>query len=229
MDIQPRRPQQGNPNRAGHGNAPRPLVTDFTPRRPMVNAPPSRPVRSAVPTPASVAPASPTTAPTPHAPQHAPVSTRDETSFEPPQLPKLDKPKEPKRRSPSGHAGLVGLVVFLVLSALLLSSLLPGKVLDDFPGSSASSSNGDQSFACITDIQDSTSATTYTTKLGAPLVYKSATSTTLTGTCNGKTQTVIGGTTTQFSPLAALINIALAAVVAFVVTALWRKIFGSHD
>ena len=40
--------------------------------------------------------------------------------------------------------------------------------------------------------------TKYTTKTGAPLVYKYATTTTLTGTCDGKSQSVVGGTTSQF-------------------------------
>lgn len=223
MDIQPRRPQGDTPNRAGRPspNRPRPFMNDFAPRRPLVAAP--QPPRPVPPT------TTPLNVPQPSTPAPTPIEPSD-ALFERPTPSKLQgEAKTPKRHSTTGHAGLVGLLIFTVLAAVLLSGLLPGKVIENFPGSSASSSAGDQTLACANDPQNVSSTTHYTTKLGAPLTYKTATTTTLRGTCDGKSQTVTGGTTSQFSPIAALVNIALAAVVAFIVTAIWRKIFGTRD
>lgn len=145
-------------------------------------------------------------------------------------MPRLDddQPHEshaPKEPHETAHSGLVGLIVFVVLTALLFSPLLPGKILDNFPGSSASFSTGDQTLACIDVLKNVTSSQKYDSKLGAPVVYKYATTTTQTGTCDGKTQTAIVGHTSQFNPLGALMDLALALVVAIIVAKIWRKLF----
>jgi hypothetical protein len=62
------------------------------------------------------------------------------------------------------------------------------------------------------------------------LVYKYATTTTLKGSCDGKTQTVTGGHTSLFSPLALVINLAIAGGVALLVRFVLMKILGhQHD
>jgi len=146
---------------------------------------------------------------------------------EPALLPKLDEtPEPPKEKKKTGHSGIVGLVVFVVLAALLLSPLLPGKVLTSFPGSSDSSSSGDQTLACAHDLKDTTSTTVYNTKAGSPIVYKYSTTTTLHGTCDGKAQSAVGGHNSQFNPLGGLINVFIALVIAFIFAKIWRLIFG---
>jgi hypothetical protein len=138
-------------------------------------------------------------------------------------------PKAPRERNRTGHAGLIGLAVFVALTALLLSPLIPGKVVDSLPGVSQSSSSGDQALACAHDVTNTKSTTVVNTKLGAPLVYKYTTTTTLQGTCDGKQQSVVGGRTSQFSSLAMIVDVITALLVACVVAFVWRKIFGKKD
>jgi hypothetical protein len=233
MDIQPRSSREDTPNRIGQSGPqrPRPVMNDFAPRRPLDNTPMQRPAHAVSPTTSAPTPTPrpQPTPPRPAGPHHGqPAPHPLDTMPQPPRSSDMaDAPDPPKRRSTSGHAGLVGLLLFVVLAALLLSPLLPGKVVESLPGSSSSSSTGSQTLACANDLQNTSSTKAYTTKKGSPLVYTYATETTLKGTCDGKPQSVIAGTTSQFSPVAALANVAVAAVLAIVVAIIWRKIFGT--
>lgn len=117
----------------------------------------------------------------------------------------------------------------MVLTALMLSPLLPGKILDGLPGSSQSSSSGDQALACATTLGTASSTTVYDSKAGSPINYNYATTTTQKATCDGKLQTAITGHTSQFSPLGLAIDIATALVVAIAISKIWRKVFGDKD
>ena len=130
-----------------------------------------------------------------------------------------------KHRSANGHAGLVGFLVFLVVGGLLMSPLLPGVVLDNFPGSSQSFSTGDQTIACLHTPTKVKTTEAFTTKLGAPVAYYSATETTMTGLCDGKSQTATGGHSSQLNPLGALINLVAALVAAIIVGKIWGAFF----
>lgn len=138
-------------------------------------------------------------------------------------------PKTHKHRSESGHAGLAGFIAFVLFAGLLLSPLLPGKTLDNFPGSSQSVSSGDQSLACLNALTNVTSALTYDIKLGSPITYKYATTTTQKALCDGKQQTAIGGHSSQFNPLGLLADSALALVASIAIAKVWRRIFGDND
>lgn len=236
MDIKPNNPRDITPGRPSSGmpQRPRPLMSDFGPRRPTQPMPtPARSPQAQTPT------TPPSPAPKPSTPPTAPVqpgTAHPQKVFarlaKPEQqlLPaNFDEPSElPKQKHKPSFAGLVGLGVFLLLAALLLSPLVPGKIMDNFPGSSNSSSSGD-TLACAHDLTGVSSTTTYNTKLGSPLVYKYATTTTSHGTCDGKTQTAVSGHTGQFSPLSGLVDILLAAGVAIGVTVVWRLIFGRKN
>jgi hypothetical protein len=230
MDIKPHNSRDitppGRPN-PGRPQRPRPLMDDFGPRRPVVSPNPA-PHHIPQPQP-GVRPPAPLTTPRqsgPVRPQPA-FQSRSNISEQPPLPSKLDEPapsKAPKKKNTTGHAGLLGLAVFVGLAALLLSPLLPGKIFANFPGSSTSSSSGDQSLACVHDLKNTSSATIYNTKVGSPIVYKYSTTTTLHGTCDGKAQTAVGSRTAQFSPLGAVADIAVAAVVAVGIALIWRFI-----
>lgn len=212
----------------------RPAASDVTPQRPMrpvpLNQAPASPVPSAPQS--QTAPSQATSAlrpmmqsPKPAEPRPAATAATEQAPF-----PRIedDQPHEshaPKERHETAHSGIVGLIVFIVLTALLFSPFIPGKVLDNFPGSSASFSNGDQTLACIDTIQNVTSKQSYDSKLGSPVVYKYATTSTQTGTCDGKAQTAITGHTSQFNPLGAAMDLVLALIVALVVAKVWRKLF----
>lgn len=142
-----------------------------------------------------------------------------------PNLPPASSAKPPKERSETGHAGLVGLLCFIVLTALFLLPLLPGKTLDNFPGSSQSFSSGG-SLACISTPTNQQTSDTTDTKAGFPLTYNYATSSHLTASCDSKTQSVVSGHTTQFNPLGLLIDVVSSLIIAVIVAKLWRKIFG---
>lgn len=137
--------------------------------------------------------------------------------------------KAPRPRSETAHAGLVGFTTFILLTAVFVLPLLPGKVLDNFPGSSASFSTGDQSLACLDQLENQHTSTSYDSKAGFPITYRYATSTHQTATCDGKTQSAVTGHTSQFNPLGLAINVVTALVVAIIVGKVWGKIFGRRD
>jgi hypothetical protein len=110
----------------------------------------------------------------------------------------------------------------VLFSALFFLPLLPGKVLDNFPGSSASFSTGDQALSCIENLGVVHSAVKYDTKMGFPITYNYSTTTTQTATCKGVSQTAIGGHTAQFNPLGGLIDAVAAFALAFGIAKLWR-------
>jgi len=244
MDIKPNHSRDITPGRPGR---PRPVVNDFAPRRPagsdVAPARPHRPIPISQVTPPPAAAPAPMAAPRPARPTMdgfgvqparpaAAAPTPQPAEFPVPeteQSKEQEPPKASRERSRTGHAGLVGLGVFILLTALLLSPLVPGKVVDGLPGVSHSSSSGDQALACAHDVTNTKSTTTVNTKVGAPLVYKYTTTITLQGTCDGKQQSVVGGRNSQFNPLAMVANVATALVVACVATFIWRKIFGEKD
>lgn len=142
---------------------------------------------------------------------------------------KHHKAKEPGPKNTTGHSGAVGFVSFIVLCALFFLPLLPGKVLDNFPGSSASFSTGDQALSCIDALGPVHSTVKYDTKMGFPITYNYSTTTTQTATCKGVTQSATGGHTSQFNPLGGLINATTAFVLAFGIAKLWRYFAGSKS
>ncbi len=139
------------------------------------------------------------------------------------------KHKEPNERKHTGRAGLAGLITFLVLAVLLLSPFIPGKILDNFPGSSQSLSVGDSSLSCIDDLGPAKTTNTYDIKLGSPIVYKYSTTTKQTAACDNTSQTAVTGHSSQFNPLGLLVDLAIVVGVAFAVTTVWRRIFGRND
>lgn len=169
-------------------------------------------------------------APQPSQPPVSPEPTQpDSSALQPPAVhPEKhhNKSKEPGPKNTTGHSGAVGFVSFLVLCALFFLPLLPGKVLDNFPGSSASFSTGDQALSCIENLGPIHSSVKYDTKMGFPITYNYSTTTVQTATCKGVSQTAVGGHTSQFNPLGGLINAALAFVIAFGIAKLWRYFVG---
>jgi len=224
MDFKDSNPQ---PHRAGQPAprnatppgpaARRPVFSDFAPRPHTVQPGASRPVA------------------TPAHPAHTPPATTAhraaEEQLEPVDLAERTTPthsstlKEDAESHPTAHSGLVGWIVFVLLAALALSPLLPGKVLQSFPGTSDSTSVGEQTIGCIDALQNvrTTDSTDY--KWGFPIVYRYATTSTLRATCDGQSKTATGGQTSQFNPLGAVVNVAGAGIVAMIVAFLWRKLF----
>lgn len=134
-----------------------------------------------------------------------------------------------EHKSHPSRAGLVGFICFVVLGGLLLSPVLPGKIFDSFPGSSQSLSTGDDSPACIHELEAVSSALSYNRKLGSPITYSYATTTTQKATCDGKQQTAIAGRAGQFNPLGLLIDSALALIVSVIVSKVWRRVFHEQN
>lgn len=206
--------------------SPTPIPTAFSP------APVPNPVPSPTPTLLQPAPAptaipspTPTTAATPAAPS---ATVEPTVPIEAPESSQATLAKTPKPRNQTGHAGLIGFVLFVVLTGLLASPFLPGKVFDSFPGSSQSFSSGDQSLACLNTPTQTSSSTAYDSKSGFPITYTFSTTTTQKATCDGKQQTAVSGHNSQFNPLGLLIDVVTGLVVAIVFAKIWRKIFGTE-
>ena len=136
----------------------------------------------------------------------------------------MDLPKHHKQAHPTAHAGLVGFIVFLLIGALCLAPVLPGKIWDGAPGSSDSFSTGDQNLDCLTTLGSITTSTTYDHKVGFPVVYTYATTSQQSATCQGKTLHATGGHTSQFNPLGLLADAALAVAIAIITAKVWRKL-----
>jgi hypothetical protein len=119
--------------------------------------------------------------------------------------------------------------MFMVFGVLFLAPFLPGKTWDGAPGSSQSFSTGDQNIGCIGTLGKTTTTLRYDSKAGFPLVYDYATTSTMHASCGGKTQTAVGGHTSQFSPLALLADFALALAIAITTARLWRHFRGHRD
>jgi len=154
----------------------------------------------------------------------APLSTEPQ-----PARPFAASAKVQEHKSRPSRAGLVGFICFVVLGGLLLSPFLPGKTFDSFPGSSQSSSTGDDSLACIHELGAVSSSLSYNRKLGSPITYSYATTTTQKATCDGKQQTAIAGRAGQFNPLGLLIDSALALIVSVVISKVWRRVFHEQN
>lgn len=197
---------------------PIPVTTAVPPARPQPPMPrPAMPPTPPAHTPPTAlqAPAPPP-APTPQHPHHPPHHTGKDA-------------KAPRAHNTTGHAGLIGFIFFVVFAGLLLSPFIPGKILDNFPGSSQSSSSGDQTIGCIHETTNNSTSLSYNLKVGSPIVYDYSTTTTQKATCDGKQQTATGGRSSQFNPLGLAADIAIALVLAVVLARVWRKLFGAKD
>jgi len=136
------------------------------------------------------------------------------------------KSRGPREKNRTGHAGLVGFVAFILLGALLLAPLLPGKVVDSFPLSSNTYSTGDSSLDCVGKQGRISSVTKYDHKAGTPITYTSATTTTQAATCDGQPQSAVVGHTSQLNPLGLVVDAIVALIAAIVIARIWRLIFG---
>jgi hypothetical protein len=225
---------------------PRPLMSDFAPRP---SAPALSPARPPQPQSAPVL-SNPSYTATPQlvtttqsAPQQArPVPASSHSVFSPPPVPvepahqDIDNQSHPtnhqkqlKERNRTGHAGLVGFIVFVILTGLALAPVLPGKIMQDFPGSSQSFSTGDQALGCIHTLGPVNTSLAYNSKIGFPIIYNYTATTTQQATCDGQVQTVIGGHASQFNPLGGAIDILITVVIAIVVAKIWSKFRGVKD
>ena len=241
-------PRDVPPHRPMPGGGPRPVpqrrvFSDFAPRpvaRPAapqpaaaIPHPVSHPNPTPAPTPRPASHQQPQYAPRPaiHQPQHVPTQPHIPIVPTEPQLPlqQDSKSKAPRLRKSTGHASLVGFISFVIFTALLLSPLLPGKILDNFPGSSQSSSNGDQTIACIHDVTNSSMSLAYNTKAGSPVVYNYTATTTQTANCDGRQQSAVAGRTSQFNPLGLTADLLLALALAIGISLVWRKLLGAKD
>lgn len=238
-----RQPQPGAASRPMAPAGRRPMIDGFSPRRAdMPAASLSRPARPSTPIPVS-GPSQ-----TPSQPQpvfRRPVSTEPQAATRPtatthashavtqspfpvnaPDTMPSSKAKPPKEHNQTGHAGLAGFVAFVLLGALLLLPVLPGKIMQNFPLSSQTFSTGDQALDCIGSQGTISTSTKYNSKAGSPLNYTYSTTSKQSATCNGTTQSATTGHASQFSPLALVIDLALAFVLSIVVAKVWRLIFG---
>jgi hypothetical protein len=225
---------------------PRPLMSDFAPRP---SAPALSPARLTQPQSAPV-PSKPSYTATPQlipttqsaSQQPRSIPASNHSVFTPPPVPvepehqDIEKQaypsnhqKQPKERNRTGRAGLVGFIVFVILTGLALAPILPGKIMQDFPGSSQSFSTGDQALACIHTLGPVNTSLAYNSKAGFPIIYNYTATTTQQATCDGQIQTVIGGHASQFNPLGGAIDILITVVIAVVIAKIWSKFRGAKD
>jgi hypothetical protein len=155
-----------------------------------------------------------------------PVAARPNTDDD---MPPASKAHMPKERSSTGHAGIAGFGALIVLGALFLLPIIPGKVIQNFPLASSNLSTGNQSLDCIGTQGTLRNSTVYNTKAGAPLTYSYSTTTNQSATCNGKLQNAEVEHTSEFSPLALVVDTLLAIILAMVVARVWRMIFGEKQ
>lgn len=195
-----------------------PVAQPVAPSQQQIPAP--HPVNS-VPTPTAhpVVPAPTAEAARPQ-PTTPPAAAQD-----PAEVPADKTVKPPKERSSTGHAGLVGFATFLLLGALFVSPLLPGKVLESLPLGSQTFSSSGQSLGCLTTPTNIKTTTKYNSKDGLPITYKYAATTTQSADCDGKRPSATTGYTSLFSPIALAIDVVSAVVVAVVVGLVWRLVF----
>lgn len=227
----PRRPAaaiHGTPSRPVGGQTPRPMGGDVQAPRPT-----AAPQQATVSSPA---------APLPRSQQPHPFATRPMTAGTPAQTARpadVDMPKmhdtdgmqptgkshAPRERSNTGHAGLAGFIALIVLSALFLLPLVPGKIFQNFPLTSSTLSTGNQSIDCLGTQGQIQNSTAYNTKAGSPLTYTYSTSTTQTATCNGQSQSAVVERASQFSPLALVLDVLLAVILAAITARVWRIVY----
>jgi len=168
--------------------------------------------------------------PTPSNEPPRPASTTQSSALRPADLPRVpfsDPAHDEKMHKPNHHnthAGMVGFICFVIIGGLLLSPLVPGKILDNFPGSSQTESSGEQTLACATELKNAATKTAYTLKLGSPIVYKYTRVTTETATCDNMRQSADIGRSSQFNPLGLIANLLLAVLVSAGVAKLWHMV-----
>lgn len=159
-----------------------------------------------------------------------PVVTSESSELPPQQATELETPPKNataiKSHHKTGHAGLVGFGTFIAVTALFLSPVLPGKSLQNMPGSWQSSANGDQNIACAGTPTDSQVTITQTRRLGFPVVWSSTTITALRADCAGTVQSATVGHDSETNPLGIAIDVFSSLVIALVVKAVWRALFG---
>lgn len=236
MDFTNRNPQNDTPGRVqpnGIGrplspNSRRPVISDFAPRPHAPQQPsasrPNKPPATQQPIPNTQQASTP--ASSTKDTETLPTIDLEETTNAPLEA-NRNVEKVPKEPSRTGHSGLVGFGLFVLLSSLVLSPFLPGKIAQGFPGSSQSSSSGEQAIGCASTIAALHTTTSYDYKQGFPVVYRYATTSTMQATCDGKGQSATGARTSQFNPLGAVIDVAAAAITALIVAKLWRKLFSA--
>jgi hypothetical protein len=192
----------------------------FAPPSPSTSVPsafaPPRPQQPAAP--ARHMPAHPAAQPTPRVADalRNPVDTDSEV------------PHETKIPHETGHAGLIGFIVFVVVGAACFAPGLPGVIWRDAPGSLQNESSGDQSIGCIDELGKTTTTLHYDSKLGFPVTYHYSTTSHISASCDGKTQTAVGGRASQLNPLAVLIDATLTIGLAVITSVAWRKIYRSR-
>jgi len=245
----PRNPTPPRPVGHGPSQPQRRVFNDFGPRPQVRSTAPatSIPVRTAAHP--QVPAAAPSTMPTPTAARVPAPAPRPATPVAHPETAYISALKPLERPAPSPgqhahhgdtnakqhkpqhntHAGLVGLICFVVFGGILLSPLLPSKVLDNFPGNSQSVSSGEQSLGCLDDLANTTTATHYNIKLGSPIVYTYSTTTTDTATCDGKRLAADTGHTSQFNPLGLLADTVLVLAISVSLAKLWHKLRAPKD
>jgi len=156
---------------------------------------------------------------------HTPVSQATRHTPNPDAM-STSKSKQPKEHNHTGHAGLVGFATLIVLGALFLAPIIPGKIMQNFPLSSQTFSTGNQALDCIGSQGQISTTTKYTSKIGSPLNYAYSTTSTESATCNGKSQSATTGHASQFSPLALVVDIIVVIALAVGIAKIWRLIFG---
>lgn len=137
--------------------------------------------------------------------------------------------KHHKEFHAAAHTGLVGFITFILVGAVCLAPLLPGKIWQNAPGSSQSFSTGDQNLDCLTTLGRITTTTSYDSKIGFPLTYNYSTTAHQSATCDGKVQQAVGGHASQFSPLALLIDFSLTVGLAIAAAKIWGKLRARKD
>lgn len=137
-------------------------------------------------------------------------------------------PKHHKESGITTHAGLVGFITFLIVGGLFLAPLLPGKIWKTAPGSLNTFSTGTQNISCIGATGKTSTAVSYGLKLGFPLNYNYSSTSTISASCDGKTQHAISSHSSQFNPLALLIDFSLTVIVAIATAKIWHKVRASR-
>lgn len=152
---------------------------------------------------------------TPIATPHQPAPTQDRPHAKP-----FTQPKHKPSRS-----GLVGFITFILLSTGAFAPIISnGIILQNTPGSSQSVTSGTDTIGCAKTLISPATTSTYTSKVGFPIVYTYTQTTTFSATCEGKRSSVISSRNSQFNPLGALINLAAVVILATAVAKIWKLV-----
>jgi hypothetical protein len=119
----------------------------------------------------------------------------------------------------------LALGVFVVLGGLMMTSALPGFVVQGLPGSSSTFVYGGQGAACASITGSPQTVVKYTVKLGFPLVYNFDSTSSVEIDCSGTPQSANGSHSTGFIPLAIVIDLVVAALLGLVAFAVLGRRF----